>query len=101
MKHVVNSFDLWYQIWDITIEALVRYSNVLQSCSQHEIHLISVLQQSISLLEESSFSEFISIVEKAGYLNALRSLTSQYKSIDKFISTKFSILVHTLEHGME
>ena len=97
-KHVVNSFDLWYQIWDISVEALVRYANISQTCSQHEIHLITVLQQSIPLFEESERSEFIGIIEKVGYLNALHTLTNQYKSIDKFISTKLSILVHTIEN---
>ena len=100
MKHAGNSFDLWYQIWDVSVEALVRYANISQTCSQHEIHLITVLQQSIPLFEESERSKFVSIIEKAGYLNALRTLTNQYKSIDKLISTKLSILVHTIENAM-
>ena len=100
MKQIVDSSDLWCQVWEISIEAFIRYSNISQSCSQHETHLITVLQKSIPLLEEASHSDFSSIIEKAGYLNALRTLAIQYKTIDQLISTKLSLLVHTLENAM-
>ena len=89
--------DLWVLIWQITIEAIILYSNLPQEAPQNEAHLITVLQQSIQQLKRSYPSQFDRIIEEEGFVAALRDLVYKYDTRDAFIKTKLTIVLRMVE----
>ena len=89
--------DLWVLIWQITIEAIILYSNLPQEAPQNEAHLITVLQQSIQQLKLSYPSQFDRIIEEEGFVAALRDLVYKYDTRDAFIKTKLTIVLRMVE----
>ena len=92
--------DLWVLVWQITIEAIILYSNLPPETSQNEAHLITVLQQSIQQLKRSYPSQFDHIIEEEGFVAALRDLIYKYETRDAFIKTKLTIVLRMVEQGV-
>ena len=90
--------DLWVLIWQITIEAIILYSNLPQEAPQNEAHLITVLQQSIQQLKRFYPSQFDRIIEEEGFVAALRDLVYKYDARDAFIKTKLTIVLRMVEY---
>lgn len=88
--------SLWLTVWQKIIEAIILYVDFSSDDEFNELHLISVMQQTLQPIKNVYQEKTKTILSESGISSALVEMSERYRGRNSLVRSKVDILEKNL-----